>query len=108
MDTLDVNFLQDIISEQKRYFFKGDVKALANYNIPNYPELAFKVMWKRAESVPGFIDYFPDSWNSEQERVDKRFFWTILVTMNELYVLDLVKDVKRQRKERIKVKEVHK
>ena len=63
--------------------------------MPSLPELAVRKIWSEAIKQRRVLEYFPD--NASGINCDRTHFWTILSTLNEQYVVNLIEDVRRQR-----------
>ena len=60
-------------------------------------ELSVSNMWPEAIKLATFIDYMPEDWIAKQSKVERNYFWTILVFLAEGYVQELIKDCRKQR-----------
>ena len=60
-----LEFLQGILSGQKRYLYQANVKML---DIPCWPELAPKRIWREAAQLEGFLDYMPGGWKGDDHK----------------------------------------
>ena len=85
--------MQQILTNQKRFFHKNQVR---NLRIPIWPELAVHRIWPQAIQLPNFKDYMPSDW-SGNSKTERPFFWAILVTMAPEFAEQLVLDCRRQR-----------
>ena len=80
-----------ILSNQKRHFWKNQVK---NLKVPLLPELAVNKIWPEAVQMPQFSDYVPSDWTANSKKTERSFFWSILISLAPEYVDQLVKDVR--------------
>ena len=93
-DYCTLHFLQSILREDKLCLQKGEAR---RYKVPNLPELSVKKMWKEFSVVPDFLAHMPDEWK-DGKRVDRTFFWTVMITLQPAFVDALVEDCRQQRK----------
>ena len=49
-----------------------------------------------ALQIPGFADHIPDTW-ANSKKVERPFFWGVLTTLNQDFVVDLLQNIRAQR-----------
>jgi hypothetical protein len=70
-----------------------------DFEPPLWEELGVQKIWPMALTVPHFMKYIPDEWEGGL-RADRKFFWGILMFLNQDFTLGLVQDCEQQRKDR--------
>ena len=85
--------MQEILSNQKRFFYKNNVRSL---RVPLWPELSVAKIWLEADKLSTFKHYMPSDWDGGN-KVERPFFWTILITLAPEYVEHLIIDCRKQR-----------
>ena len=91
-----LGFLQDILTNSKTVYQRTDVK---RFKIPLLPELGVANIWPEAIKLPMFANYMPNEWTSAK-KVERNYFWGVLIVLAEDYVVQLVQDVRVQRNNR--------
>jgi len=89
-------FLHDILNDRKKAFYRCNVPHL---NIPLWNELSIEKTWVMALMLPDFEDHMPKDWLEKPSRRERGFFFGILCALNKQFVLDLIEDCRRQRKQ---------
>ena len=90
-----IQFLQAILSSRKRFFWKNEQRGL---KLPLWPELSISRVWPQAAQLPRFNEYIPDDWSLEHiKRIERAFFFGVLITLAPEYVEHLVIDIRAQR-----------
>ena len=89
-----VHFIHGILAEQARVFEHGQVTRV---RVPEWPEIGIRQIMPLALTVPRFRQYLPDGWPDRPEKVDRQFFWNVLATLDQPFVLALIEDIGRQR-----------
>ena len=49
-------------------------------------ELSVSNMWLEAIKLATFTDYMPEDWIAKQSKIERTYFWTILIFLAEGYV----------------------
>ena len=68
---------------------KNSVRTL---KIPKWNELSIANIWQEAIKLNNFLDYMPDEWSVKQSKVERSYFWAILISLAEEYVEALIKN----------------
>ena len=86
--------MQEILLEDRSVFKIIERKDVAP---PNWPELAVKNTWHLAAAVPGFLNFMPRDWSAASHKVDRKFFYQTLATLNPEFALSLIEDIRKQK-----------
>jgi hypothetical protein len=96
-----LNYLHQILSGEKNAVRTTDICPL---KIPKVPECSVAKLYPIANRNNLFPRYMPDEWN-EGVKVDRTFFYQIWVYLEQGLVEDVIKDIRRQRFQRLKMNE---
>ena len=97
-----LSFLQQILANDKLVFKSTSIRKM---RIPLWPELGIRRTWPSAIQHPDFKKYMPDTWTATR-KTERKFFWTILSTLQTDFVEHLIKDCRKQRVESHVVKPI--
>ena len=87
--------MQKIICGQKRFIRKFEQR---NLKLPLWPELSIERIWPNAMLLPSFNEYMPDEWSiANPKKLERAFFWAILISLAPEYVEQLILDIRTQR-----------
>ena len=100
-DYCTLHFLQQILGGDKQVLRSDQVAQ--KLNVPNWPELSVRKVWPMAIRFPLFKTRTPDEWYGNL-RTDRQFFWTILFSVSDSFVIRLVDNCREQRIARLKAK----
>ena len=92
-----VQFIHSILADASRVFHNNQVTRI---RVPEWPEIGIRQIMPVALTVPHFRQYLPESWPERPDKVDRQFFWDVLATLDQQFVLSLIEDIGSQRKER--------
>ena len=81
----------------KEKIMLGKREAPENFTIPNWPELAVHKVWAHAIRMPGVRERLPNEYDGGR-RTDKKFFWKVLVSQHETWVMALINNCNQQRR----------
>ena len=95
MKNCTLKFLQDILYGYKRHFKRTATKQL---RIPMWNELSIDKMWELAVRIRDFLNFMPEDWTTSR-KVERTFFWIILVTLAPEYVEQLINNCRAIRHE---------
>ena len=59
---------------------KNSVRTL---KIPKWNELSIANIWPEAIKLNNFLDYMPDEWSLKLSKVERSYFWAILISLAE-------------------------
>ena len=93
-----LSYLHGILRDEVRVFMNNEVRRIS---VPMWPELSVAKVMPLAKLIPGFFDYVPPEWE-QLLKVDRDFFWAIMVTLDPQFVMELINDVREQRFQRKK------
>ena len=88
--------MQDILLEEKNVFKTIHIKWPAP---PKWPETAVKNVWALAVAIPHFLEFMPRDWSATNHKVDRKYFWQTLGTLNPEYAVQLISDFRQQREQ---------
>ena len=59
-----------------------------------------KVVWDVAAQIPGFLNFMPRDWHAKNHRVERRYVYVIMATLNEGFTFNWILDIKNQKEQR--------
>ena len=63
-----------------------------------WPELSIARVWPEAHKLPLFAEYMPTEWSLQnQKKIERNFFFGILISLAPEYVEQVVLDIRSQR-----------
>ena len=63
-----------------------------------WPELGIGRIWPQAQQLPRFTEYLPSEWGANSlKKIERNYFFGILITLAPEYVEQLVLDIRSQR-----------
>ena len=63
-----------------------------------WPELGIARIWPQAQQLPRFSEYMPNEWDLQNvKKVERNFFYGVLISLAPEYVEQLVLDIRAQR-----------
>ena len=89
-----LSFLRDLLSEKKQHLKRNEVIYLT---VPNYKELSVKNIYEDAMLDPVLIKYLPNKEQLSGKLPEREFFFGILSTLKNQYMLDVIKDANEKR-----------
>ena len=86
-----LGYMQDVLTNVKQALLRTNTKS---FKIPLLPELGVAHIWPEAMKLPGFAAHMPKEW-TEAKKVERNYFYGVLLVLAEDYVLRLVEDVRQ-------------
>ena len=87
------DFLKALLAGKKQLLPLSGCKMV---NVPHFDELSVKNIWPSCTEMPAIMEFFPDSL-PKGRLPDREYFWTVLNTLNNEYVSQLIAHATKQR-----------
>jgi len=81
----------------KKKFYKTNV--VSAVQTPLWEELGVKHMWPIAQTIPGMMDYIPDTWDLENDgkKIQRSYFFAVFHTHSPAIMAGLIENARKQR-----------
>ena len=89
-----LSFLRDLLNDKKLHLKRNEIIYLT---VPNYKELSVKNIYDDTMQNPLLSKYLPNKEQLSGKLPEREFFFGILSTLKNQYMLDVIKDANEKR-----------